>query len=52
MAFVPGDPFYTSRTRVNTLRLNFTNTPPEGIRTGIRLLGEAIRECAEAPRPR
>lgn len=52
VAFVPGDPFYTDRTRVNTLRLNFTNTSPEGIRTGMRLLGEAVRECAEKKRER
>lgn len=44
VAFVPGDPFYTARTRVNTLRLNYTNTPPERIREGLRIVGDVLRE--------
>jgi 2-aminoadipate transaminase len=37
--YVPGDPFYTNRTNVNTLRLNYTNSDKEGIEEGIRRLG-------------
>lgn len=44
VAFVPGDPFYTNRTGVNTFRLNYTNSNEETIERGIKLLGECIRE--------
>jgi 2-aminoadipate transaminase len=44
VAFVPGDPFYTNRTDVNTFRLNYTNTDEQRIRKGIKLLAECIRE--------
>ena len=40
VAFVPGDPFYTSPRFVNTLRLNYTNATPETIREGIKRLAE------------
>ena len=36
VAFVPGDPFYTHPENVNTLRLNYTNSPPEIIEEGVR----------------
>lgn len=42
VAFVPGDPFYTSKTGVNTMRLNYTNATPEVIREGIRRLGSIL----------
>ncbi|RUL50756.1 MULTISPECIES: PLP-dependent aminotransferase family protein [Lysinibacillus] len=42
VAFVPGDPFYTSKTNVNTLRLNYTNSSPEIIEEGIKRLGEIL----------
>ncbi len=44
VAFVPGDPFYTHKTGVNTLRLNYTNSDEKTIDTGVRRLGECIRE--------
>jgi len=42
--FVPGDPFYVSRKRVNTLRLNFSCVDEKTIAIGIERLGKAIRE--------
>ncbi|MEG0260614.1 MAG: PLP-dependent aminotransferase family protein [Lysinibacillus sp.] len=42
VAFVPGDPFYTSKKNVNTLRLNYTNATPEVIREGIKRLGSIL----------
>lgn len=42
VAFVPGDPFYTSKTGVNTMRLNYTNATPEIIREGIKRLGSIL----------
>ncbi len=44
VAFVPGLPFYANTPEENTLRLNYTNSNPDVIETGIRLIGEAIRE--------
>jgi len=42
VAFVPGDPFYTSKTGVNTMRLNYTNATPEVIREGIKRLSSIL----------
>lgn len=42
VAFVPGDPFYTNKTNVNTLRLNYTNATPETIEEGIKRLGKIL----------
>ena len=44
VAFVPGDPFYTNRTGVNTFRLNYTNSDAETIETGIKRLAGCIKE--------
>lgn len=44
VAFVPGDPFYINKKDVNTLRLNFSSVDGETIRTGMRRLGEALKE--------
>ncbi len=44
VAFVPGDPFYTNRTGVNTFRLNYTNSDEETIKKGIKILAECIKE--------
>lgn len=44
VAFVPGDPFYTNRTGVNTFRLNYTNSDEETIVKGIKLLADSIKE--------
>ena len=42
VAFVPGDPFYTNKTNVNTLRLNYTNSSPDIIEEGIKRLGKIL----------
>lgn len=42
VAFVPGDPFYTNKTHVNTMRLNYTNSTSEAITEGIRRLGSVL----------
>ncbi len=42
--FVPGDPFYVGRKETNTLRLNFSCSDEETIKTGIKRLGKAIKE--------
>ncbi|WP_332645420.1 aminotransferase-like domain-containing protein [Lysinibacillus sp. 54212] len=44
VAFVPGDPFYTSKTNVNTFRLNYTNATPEVIEEGIKRLGKILHD--------
>lgn len=42
VAFVPGNPFYTDKESVNTLRLNYTNATPEIIEKGIKRLAEIL----------
>lgn len=42
--FVPGDPFYTSKERVNTMRLNYTNSDVPTIHEGIKRLGTILRD--------
>ena len=42
VAFVPGNPFYTDRESVNTLRLNYTNATLEIIEEGIKRLAEIL----------
>jgi 2-aminoadipate transaminase len=44
--FVPGDPFYPYKAKVNTLRLNYTNSDPDTIEEGIRRLGEILYRYA------
>lgn len=46
VAFVPGDPFYINRKDMNTMRLNYTNADCETIETGIRRLGELLKEIS------
>lgn len=43
-AFVPGNPFHPNGSGENTMRLNFSNSTPEQIRTGISCLGEILKE--------
>ncbi|WP_455715856.1 aminotransferase-like domain-containing protein [Anaerosporobacter sp.] len=43
VAFVPGDPFYTKEEKVNTLRLNYTNSDATMIEEGIKRLGKVMR---------
>ncbi|MGE4299880.1 MAG: PLP-dependent aminotransferase family protein [Desulfovibrionaceae bacterium] len=44
VAFVPGLPFYVDGGGDSTFRLNFSNSDPERIETGIRRLGECIKD--------
>lgn len=48
--FVPGDPFYVNKSRVNTLRLNFSCVDEKTIAIGIERLGKAIRELLDKSR--
>jgi 2-aminoadipate transaminase len=50
VAFVPGDPFYVGKKNVNTLRLNFSCVDEETIRTGIRRMGEVLKNIVRANR--
>lgn len=50
VAVLPGIPFYTDGGGTNTLRLNFSNSTPEKIRTGMERLARVIRDL-EARRP-
>ncbi|GAC1323387.1 MAG: PLP-dependent aminotransferase family protein [Chloroflexota bacterium] len=42
VAFVPGQGFHVDHTGTNTMRLNFSNVPPDALREGIRRLGRTI----------
>ena len=42
VAFVPGQGFHSDGSGTNTMRLNFSNVPPDKLREGIRRLGVAI----------
>jgi 2-aminoadipate transaminase len=48
VAFVPGSAFYATGGGANTLRLNFSNAPPDKIEIGIERLGRAIRRRMRA----
>jgi 2-aminoadipate transaminase len=54
VAFVPGQGFHPDHTGTNTMRLNFSNVPPELLEEGIGRLGRAIerRLAAGASRER
>jgi 2-aminoadipate transaminase len=43
VAFVPGQGFHADGSGSNTMRLNFSNVPPDQLREGIRRLGRAIQ---------
>jgi 2-aminoadipate transaminase len=43
VAFVPGQGFHPDHSGTNTMRLNFSNVPPDQLREGIRRLGQAIQ---------
>jgi 2-aminoadipate transaminase len=47
VAFVPGQSFHADRSGHNTMRLNFSNVPPERIEEGIERLGRAIKRRLE-----
>ncbi len=42
VAFVPGGPFYAAEPRHDTLRLNFSNRPPDRIDDGMARLGRVV----------
>ncbi len=44
VAFVPGEPFYATASRRNTMRLSFVTVAPERIRAGVRIIGQLIAE--------
>jgi 2-aminoadipate transaminase len=53
VAFVPGQGFHPDNSGTNTMRLNFSNVPPEQLREGVRRLGNAIqRRLSGASEPR
>jgi 2-aminoadipate transaminase len=43
VAFVPGQGFHPDNSGTNTMRLNFSNVPPDKLREGVRRLGVAIQ---------
>jgi 2-aminoadipate transaminase len=43
VAFVPGQGFHPDHSGTNTMRLNFSNVPPDQLREGVRRLGHAIQ---------
>lgn len=44
VAFVPGTHFYANGGHLNTLRLNFSNSTPEQIVSGVKALHQSIQE--------
>lgn len=44
VAFVPGQGFHPDLSGTNTMRLNFSNVPPDQLREGVRRLGVAIQK--------
>jgi len=50
VAFVPGNPFYVQSGGDNTLRLNYSNTNPEQIETGIKKLSGVLEKLMKTPR--
>ncbi|HZG55000.1 PLP-dependent aminotransferase family protein [Paenibacillus sp.] len=48
VAFVPGEPFYAGAPARNTLRINFTHTPPALVPEGLARLARAIERYAAA----
>jgi 2-aminoadipate transaminase len=49
VAFVPGQGFHPDNSGTNTMRLNFSNVPPDQLREGIRRLGHAIQRRLSQP---
>jgi 2-aminoadipate transaminase len=42
VSFIPGNGFYATRPRSNTMRLNFSAMDPEKIEQGIAILGRIV----------
>lgn len=52
VAFIPGDGFFATRPRADTLRLNFSAMGPQRIEQGIAILGRIVKELLDqAPGP-
>ena len=49
VAFVPGQGFHPDNSGTNTMRLNFSNVPPDQLREGVRRLGHAIQRRLATP---
>lgn len=49
VAFVPGQGFHSDHSGSNTMRLNFSNVPPEMLREGVRRLGQAVQRRLASP---
>lgn len=45
VAYVPGAPFYTDSEGLNTMRLNFSNSTPDQIKSGISRLARLFSSC-------
>jgi 2-aminoadipate transaminase len=50
VAFVPGQGFHADGSGTNTMRLNFSNVPPDKLQTGVQRLGHAIQRRLERSR--
>jgi 2-aminoadipate transaminase len=51
VAFVPGQGFHPDGSGTNTMRLNFSNVPPDQLREGVRRLGVAIQRRLDKSAP-
>jgi 2-aminoadipate transaminase len=51
VAFVPGQGFHPDGSGTNTMRLNFSNVPPDQLREGVRRLGVAIQRRLDKATP-
>jgi len=49
VAVVPGDPFYGSDPVPGTFRMNYSNTPEDGIVDGVKQLAAALDEVMAVP---
>lgn len=45
VAFVPGYSFFPNKCRLNTLRINFSNTPEEKIEEGLARIGHVLKQA-------
>jgi 2-aminoadipate transaminase len=50
VAFVPGQGFHADGSGTNTMRLNFSNVPPEQLQAGVQRLGHAIQRRLDRTR--
>ncbi|MBW4080118.1 PLP-dependent aminotransferase family protein [Paenibacillus sp. S150] len=49
VAFVPGEVFYSEQPLKNTMRLNFTHTPPELVSVAVERLDQALKIYGQSP---